>query len=276
MIIGRRIESYQLRIEIVGVNHAREIAYDQLRLLAVRVLNAVGGLVGIGRIVGIKLLNVILLEDRRLLCQVSKKDVARRIHSALAARRVLDVEITVELRRVARKRDYVALTLIIDPMRELRHALGNKVRQRIEVVDVGSHHRMRKFMRQCPIKISRRRIRTLAVDIVRLDRIVIVHVDLQGEGRRLAGLGIILIADERKEILFAVDELNVHGLDGRRARRGETEIVTVGFRNEIEPLLRPPTVERVDHDLLSARELGRDDELKPVGGERCGTAQCLR
>ena len=201
-----------------------------------------------------------------MLCQISQKDITRRVNRAFGTLRIAYIQIAAQLRRRTRERENIAVTLIVNAMRQFRHALGNEVRQLAEEIDIRRHHRMRKFMRQRPIEISRAGRTARAVDFIR-QIIVILHVDLHRKFCRLAAFGIICVTHKREEILLLGDEFDIHFFDGRRTLRVKSEIVAVRCRDQVEPFLRPPSVEPVNDLLLNVRQFRRNRKFESVDGE---------
>ena len=139
-------------------------------------------------------------------------------------------------------------------MRELRHALFDITGQFAEIIYVGSHDGVSELMRQHPIQAARVRRISLAVEIICLDRFIILHVNLQQERSRLAARDFISMTALSKEGA-AVDELNRNLLDGGGTRVVETVIAPVGLGNKIERAAQPPTVEPANDRLLCVGEL---------------------
>ena len=123
-----------------------------------------------------------------MLGEIAQENIARRVNRTFTALCIADIQITAQLRRIAGKRDDIAVTMVVDAVRELRHAFADEIRQLCKVIDIGGHDGVSKFMRQRSVKVAGGTVIALAVDIIRRQRAVISHVDLHGERGSLAAL----------------------------------------------------------------------------------------
>ena len=124
-------------------------------------------------------------------------------------------------------------------MRELRHALGDKVRQTVEVSYIRRHNRVGKFVRKYPVEVVIVGAAVPAVGIADNQRIVVAHVDGHCQLVDVAGRVGVEISCRHGAAVFAL-EAEVKFVDGRGRVGAETVVAAVGLRVEIERRLSPP------------------------------------
>ena len=198
------------------------------------------------------------VERRKLFRHVTKHEITRGVGRRIdIAERIYVVDTRGQnvgyVRRIFGKLFNIAITIIVDAMSKLRHALFDVSGQSMEVVDGRRHDRVGELMRKGAVKVTCGLEGALAVDVIRRDGTVVSSVD--GQRDIVGGIFVNVAACYECECRTCVGEVDGDGLGSRfDIALIEGELAAVTLLNEIERSLRPPRVETSEDLLLSSVE----------------------